>query len=122
MTRIGPTIHVRGEIECAEDLTIAGRVDGPVSSLDHLITVTTTGAIAGDILARDVTILGRVAGTVVATQIVDVRQPADVSGRILSPRFILHDGGCFNGSVEPQRLEAALQVAGHRRRARTLSQ
>jgi cytoskeletal protein CcmA (bactofilin family) len=67
--------------------------------------------VAGDIVARDLTIFGRVDGQMVATDVVDVRPGAVVTGHVVAKSFILNDGADFVGRVEPQHLEAALRVA-----------
>ena len=53
--------------------------------------------VVGDVLARDITVFGRCAGQLVATDVVDLRAEATVTGRIVTRRFILTDGASFNG-------------------------
>jgi cytoskeletal protein CcmA (bactofilin family) len=72
----------------------------------------------GDIIARDITVRGQVAGQLVASDVVDVRAEARVSGYVVSPRFILDELASFKGRVEPQHLEAALRVAKFQQRKR----
>lgn len=94
---------------------ISGRVDGPIWSEGLAVTISHGGTVIGEIVARDITVMGAVDGTMLATDIVDVHETARVTGRVLAPRFILNDGALFNGQVQPQHLEAALRVAKHRR-------
>ncbi len=115
MSTVGESMVVRGQIEGAEDLVIRGRVDGPIWNDGLTVTISAGGAVNGDIVARDITIMGTVDGTMLATSVVDVRETARVTGRVLAPRFILSEGAEFNGQVQPQHLEAALRVARHRR-------
>ena len=110
-------LFIRGEIITAEDLTIEGRVDGPVWCEGSAVTIAPEGTLAGEVVARDITVFGTVDGTLVATEVVDIRADALVTGRVVAARFILTDGGSFNGSAEPQHLEAALRVARHRHQA-----
>ena len=110
-------LFIRGEIITAEDLTIEGRVDGPVWCDGGAVTIAPHGTLAGEIVARDITVFGTVEGTLVASEVVDIRAEALVTGRIVAARFVLTDGGSFNGSAEPQHLEAALRVARRRRQA-----
>ena len=112
---VGDSIVVRGEVQSADDLVIEGRVDGPVWGDGQSVTVAVSATVTGDILARHITVLGRVAGTMVATGLVDIRSSARVAGRVLAAGFALRDGATFDGRVEPQHLEAALSVARHRR-------
>jgi cytoskeletal protein CcmA (bactofilin family) len=72
--------------------------------------------VTGDVVARDITVSGVVNGTLLAKEVVDVRTTANVTGRIVSMRLILHDGATFHGDVEPQQVEAAMTVARHRRK------
>ena len=91
MTTFGRTVYLKGELRTSEDLTVEGRIEGPVLCEDSAIVVAPGGQIAGDVLARDVTIFGRMSGRIIATDIVDVRPDADVTGQIISPRFILDE-------------------------------
>lgn len=111
MSTLGKNVSVKGELRASEDLTVEGRVEGPVLCDGCAVTIAPSADIVGDVLARDITVFGRCAGQLVATDVVDVRAEAIVTGRIVSKRFILTDGASFNGRAEPQHLEAALRVA-----------
>jgi cytoskeletal protein CcmA (bactofilin family) len=111
MSVLGKTILVKGELRSSEDLTIEGRIDGPVTCADGAVVVTAEAAVAGDVIARDITVFGRSHGQLIATEVVDVRPGATVTGTAMSKQFILHDGAHFTGRVEPQHLDAALRVA-----------
>jgi cytoskeletal protein CcmA (bactofilin family) len=116
MGTIGASVSIRGEVRTSHDITIAGRVEGPVICEGVAVTLAATAEIAGDVFARDVTVFGRVSGRLIATDVVDLRPQCDVSGQVLSRRFILHEGAVFHGRVEPQHLEAALRVAKYQQR------
>lgn len=110
MTTLGSTISIKGELRSNEDLTLEGRVEGPVWC-DGSLVVAPSANVNGDVIARDITVFGRFAGQLVATEVVDIRKDADVSGRVVTERLILEDSARFNGRSEPQHLEAALRVA-----------
>jgi cytoskeletal protein CcmA (bactofilin family) len=110
MTTLGSTISIKGELRANEDLTLEGRVEGPVWC-DGSLVVASSANVNGDVIARDITVFGRFAGQLVATEVVDIRKDADVSGRVVTERLILEDSARFNGRSEPQHLEAALRVA-----------
>lgn len=116
MTRLGPTVVVRGELSSMDDIRIEGRIDGPVWCEGHAVTIAETANITGDVIGRDITVAGEVSGTLLAREVVDLRTTANVTGRIVSARLVLNDGGTFHGTVEPQQVEAALTVARHRRK------
>ena len=110
MSTIGKTVVVKGEIQSGEDLTVEGRIEGQVFCETGCVVVAPSADIRGDVLARDITVHGRHAGQLVATDIVDVRAEGDVSGQVVSRRFVLNPEATFKGRVEPQHLEAAIQV------------
>jgi len=114
----GKTIAITGAVTSAEDLTIEGRIVGPVRCEGRAVVVAATADVTGDILARDITVFGRAAGQLVATDIVDVRAGATFTGRVVSKRFVLDPAAAFSGRVEPQHLEAALKVAQFQDRQR----
>ena len=111
MSVVGRSIRVSGELRSSSDLRVDGVIDGPVWCEGGVLTLSPTSSVSGDIIARDVTIFGRVTGQVVATDTVDLRAGAVVEGVVIAPRFILHDGASFNGRADPKRLDAALAVA-----------
>jgi cytoskeletal protein CcmA (bactofilin family) len=104
------------------DLVIEGHVEGPVWSDGQSVTVAESATVTGDILARDIIVQGHVVGTMVASGVVDIRPTASAAGRVLSHAFVLGDGATFNGSVQPQHLDAALSVARHRRTEHSTNQ
>ena len=111
MSLLGKTIVVKGELRSSEDLTIEGRINGSITCEGGAVVVTSEAAVTGDVIARDITVFGRSQGQLIATEVVDVRSGATVTGTAMSKQFILHDGAHFTGRVEPQHLDAALRVA-----------
>jgi cytoskeletal protein CcmA (bactofilin family) len=118
MNTLGPTVVVKGEVHSGEDLLVEGRIEGPVSCEHVALTLAATASVAGRIIARDITVLGRVEGQLIATDVVDVRAEAVVTGQVNAARFILNEGARFDGRVEPQHLDAALRVAKFQQRDR----
>jgi cytoskeletal protein CcmA (bactofilin family) len=115
MTTLGKAISVKGELRVLEDLTVEGRIEGPVWCENRAVTIASSAHVVGDVIARDITVFGRIAGQLLATDVVDVRAEATVTGRVVSKRFILNDGASFNGRAEPQHLETAFRVARYQR-------
>ena len=115
MSLNGRTLSVRGSVESVEDLLIEGRVEGHIWNEDHAVTIGADAVVTGDIVARQITVRGAVEGTLLATARVDIMDEGSVVGRVLSQKFMLAEGGLFNGKAEPQHLETALKVARHRR-------
>jgi cytoskeletal protein CcmA (bactofilin family) len=118
MTTLGKAISVKGELRVLEDLTVEGRIEGPVWCENRAVTIASSAHVVGDVIARDITVFGRIAGQLLASDVVDVRAEATVTGRVVSKRFILNDGASFNGRAEPQHLETAFRVARYQREHR----
>lgn len=111
MTTLTKAILIKGELHVREDLTVEGRIEGPVWCEDKAVTIASTADVVGDIMARDITVFGKTAGQLLATDVVDVRAEATVTGRVVSKRFILNEGARFNGRAEPQHVDTAFRVA-----------
>ena len=114
---IPAALTVRGDIEVANDLAVAGDVQGAIWADRRVVTVNEGGSVTGDIIAGDVTVRGSFRGTILASAVVEIAASGEVEGRIIAPRLILREGGSLNGSVQPQRVEAAFRVAQHRRQS-----
>ncbi len=114
---IPAALTVRGDIEVANDLAVAGDVQGAIWADQRVVTVNEGASVTGDIIAGDVTVRGSFRGTILASAVVEIAASGEVEGRIIAPRLILREGGSLNGSVQPQRVEAAFRVAQHRRQS-----
>jgi cytoskeletal protein CcmA (bactofilin family) len=117
MQTIPAALTVRGDIEVANDLAVAGDVQGAIWADQRVVTVNEGASVTGDIIAGDVTVRGSFRGTILASAVVEIAASGEVEGRIIAPRLILREGGSLNGSVQPQRVEAAFRVAQHRRQS-----
>lgn len=115
MTKLGREILVHGDLQATDDLLVEGQIEGAIWCDGFAVTIAPDARVTGDVIARDITVFGTLAGTLLAREVVDIRPEAVVTGRVVSTRFILNDGASFNGSATPQHLEAALVVARHRR-------
>jgi cytoskeletal protein CcmA (bactofilin family) len=113
---IPASLALVGDIESDEDVAVAGAVQGAIWAERRLVTVGRGATVTGDIVAADVMVHGSFQGTILASAVVEIAASGDVQGRIIAPRLILREGGSLNGSVQPQRVDAAFRVAQHRRR------
>ena len=120
MAELGPLMTVRGEIRTTENLTIAGKVEGLVWNDGRAVTVGPNATVTGDVVARDIAVLGTVCGTLIANGVVEIRETGRVTGRVVAARFILADGAVFTGTVQPEHVHAALDVARHRHAQRDI--
>lgn len=113
-TGIPAGVTIVGDVSATEDLHIHGRVDGPVSAHDHEVTIGPSAQLKSKVLARTVTIAGTLDGAVTATEHVSILAGSRVRGHIHTPSILLVEGAVFNGTVDPNRTEAAMLVARYR--------
>ena len=97
---IGKAVRVEGRIIGAEDLTIDGDVEGSIELGGHSLTIGQDARIKADLLAKTVTISGKVTGNVKAVEKVDLRSTGTVDGNITAPRFAMADGATVIGKVQ----------------------
>ena len=118
-TGLGAGLVITGDITAHEDLVIHGRVDGQINVPDHHVLVAPSASVRAKIIAHAVTIQGTVDGTVIASERATIEGSANVRGHMITPAIALADGAQFNGSVDPTRTEAAMQVAKYRQKQDT---
>lgn len=97
---IGPTIFVKGQLLAAEDIHIAGRVEGDIQLQEHVLTVQPTADLSAGVVAKSVVIQGAVRGDIVAVHSIALQQSASVAGKLAAPRIAINEGASFNGKVE----------------------
>ena len=97
---IGHGVAIEGRIVSAQDLRIDGKVEGTIEVGDHGVTVGQSAEIRADLVVKWILISGAVIGDVTATERVEVKEGASVTGDITTPRLLLADGGVINGTVD----------------------
>jgi cytoskeletal protein CcmA (bactofilin family) len=71
------------------------------------LTVGPNGRVRANIEARNVIVHGRVDGNVKASDRVDLRKSASLSGDISTARVAIEDGAYFKGTIDIQKAEPA---------------
>lgn len=97
---LGNTIIIRGELCGEEDLTIEGRVEGQINLKSHHLVVGQAGNVSADVIAKSITIVGRVEGNLKAEERVEIKKSGTVTGDVRSPRVVIEDGAKFKGSID----------------------
>lgn len=97
---IGKAVRVEGKVVSDEDLTIDGDVQGSIELGGHTLTIGPDARIKANLLAKTVTISGKVTGNVKAVDKVDLRETGSVEGDITTPRFAMADGATVLGKVQ----------------------
>lgn len=97
---IGKNIVITGDISATEDLVVEGRVTGKILLNESRLTVGEEGYLQSHITAREVVISGRVDGQIHASERVELRHTAQVTGDIVAPRLIIHQDAVVKGTVD----------------------
>ena len=98
--RLGPSLHVKGEISGNEDLLIDGSVEGLVQLDERKLTVGATAKLTADIIAREVVVYGTVKGNLRAKDRIEIKKDGSVNGDLTTARIMIEDGAYFKGSIE----------------------
>lgn len=107
---IGKSVVVKGELSGSEDLVVDGEVEGSISLRGQSLTVGPNGRVRANIEARNVILHGRVDGDIAATDRVELRKTASLSGDISTARISIEDGAFFKGTIDIQKPEPALKI------------
>lgn len=113
---IGKGLVIRGEITGTDSLLIEGRVEGTISLEGNRVTVGRYGQAAANITAREVVVLGKVRGNIIASDRMDIRAEGGVVGDLSAPRISIEDGAFYKGAIDIRKNDAkdAAQIAATR--------
>jgi cytoskeletal protein CcmA (bactofilin family) len=107
---IGKSVVVKGELSGSEDLVVDGEVEGSIALRGQSLTIGPNGRVRANIEARSVTLHGRVDGDIHASDRVELRKSASLSGDITTARISIEDGAYFKGTIDIQKPEPAPKI------------
>lgn len=96
----GQSIVIKGEISGAEDLVIAGRVEGKIRLENNTLTLSEGAEVKGEVTAGSIIVSGTISGSLKASARVDIRPSATVDGEIHTPVLVVGDGARITAAVE----------------------
>jgi len=108
-SRLGSSVHLKGEISGNEDLDIDGTVEGLVHIDERKLTVGATAKLTADIIAGEVIVYGSVKGNVRGKGKIEIKKEGSVNGDLTTAQIIIEDGAYFKGSIE---IEKSAEKAG----------
>ena len=97
---IGKAVKISGNIYSREDLYVDGELEGTVEAMEHKLTIGPNGVVKATIKSREVVVLGAIHGNVEATDKIEIRKDAKLTGDIRTARIIIEDGAYFKGSID----------------------
>jgi cytoskeletal protein CcmA (bactofilin family) len=99
IARIGPSIHIKGDITASEPLTIDGRVEGTIDVAAHVVTLAEGGRLDAIVTAHTIVIGGAVHGSLAAGARIVVRETASIDGDLSAPAVSVAAGATVQGRV-----------------------
>ena len=82
-------------------------VEGSIALRGQSLTIGPNGRVRANIEARNVILHGRVDGDIHASDRVELRKSASLSGDITTARISIEDGAFFKGTIDIQKPEPA---------------
>src|SRR5678815_1831352 len=111
VTTIGPTIVISGELTSGEDITVQGRVNGQVMVRESALTIGEQAQLKADVRGARVIVKGRLKGSIVASERIELAPSATVDGSLSANQVILTDGTQFNGRIDMDQRTIASRIA-----------
>jgi cytoskeletal protein CcmA (bactofilin family) len=110
---IGRSLVIKGEVSGAESLYIDGRIEGKISLPDNRVTIGRNGSVQANITAREVVVMGKVAGNIECSDRVDIRSEGVVHGDVSTMRISVEDGAVLKGGIQVRSGEQKHQNQAH---------
>jgi cytoskeletal protein CcmA (bactofilin family) len=86
---------IEGTVRCDSDLRVDGTIKGKLSCQSKVI-IGPTGTVEGEIRCQNAVIEGRFKGSLYVTELLNVRETAEVDGEISTNKLIVQSGAKFN--------------------------
>lgn len=97
-TSVGPGSVFTGTIGGSGHTIVLGRVEGN-SELNGTLVIGEGGVWIGDVTAKNVTVAGRLEGSIVAHEKLEILSSAQIRGSLTSPVIAIAEGAVHDGDV-----------------------
>jgi cytoskeletal protein CcmA (bactofilin family) len=97
---IGKSVVIKGELSGSEDLYLDGQVEGNILLKGNNLTVGPNGQVKANVDAKGVIVQGKLEGNLHATDRVELRKSAIVTGDIATQRIAIEEGAYLKGKVD----------------------
>ncbi len=99
VTVVGPGTVIRGEVRCAGDLLVHGRIEGAVSC-GGALQLEPGGVIEAEVRARSAVLAGKVRGDVSVIEAAELATSCRMLGDLRAARVAIAPGAAVRGRVE----------------------
>lgn len=90
---------VEGSLRCESDLRVDGTIKGKLNCQSKVI-IGPTGTVEGEIRCQNAVIEGRFKGILQVSELLNVRETAEVEGEITTNKLLVQSGARFNVSCK----------------------
>ena len=111
VSMIGASIVIKGELSADEDLVIEGQVEGNISLNQNVLTVGEHGKVKAKIAAKTVIVVGKVWGSIIAAENVDIRDTSLVEGDIYTSPLAMAAGAYVRGRIDIRQSQSGRPLA-----------
>lgn len=101
---------ITGDVVCSGDLRIDGNIKGNVRSQAKVI-VGKSGVIDGDINCRSIEIEGNVKANITVTDLMSLKETANLMGNICAGKLAIEPGANFAGNCKMQGMKGDVRPA-----------
>jgi cytoskeletal protein CcmA (bactofilin family) len=102
LAQIGKSVVIKGDLSGSEDLYVDGQVEGSISLKNNSLTVGPNGQVKAAVEAKGVIVQGKLEGNVQASDRVELRKSAVVTGDISTQRISIEEGAYLKGKIDIQ--------------------
>jgi len=106
LAQIGKSVVIKGELSGSEDLFLDGLVEGTIALKGNSLTVGPNGLVKASVDAKGVVVQGKLEGNILASDRVELRKSANVTGDIATQRISIEEGAFLKGKVDIHRSES----------------
>jgi len=100
LAQIGKSVVIKGELSGSEDLYVDGQVEGSIALKNNSLTVGPNGLVKASVDAKVIVVQGKLEGNVQASDRVDLRKSAVVTGDIATQRISIEEGAYLKCKVD----------------------
>jgi len=118
-TVIGSDSTIRGELTIQGTVRVDGTVEGDIRA--DWVIVGETGKIRGNVQARAMVVGGRVEGNIDATEIVELKDRAQVFGEICAAKLAMSEGALFDGQSSMKQKKETSGAGGQEKKVTSLT-
>ena len=102
LAQIGKSVAIKGEVSGSEDLYVDGQVEGSIALKNFNLTVGPNGQVKASVESKVIVVQGKLEGNLQASDRVELRKSAVVTGDITTQRISIEEGAYLKGKVDIQ--------------------